>query len=79
MKKLYAFFSLAVLLLGLVVFTLPAIDTSPSDPGGGTGGSGGGTVTTWIRNDVWCTPKHVKEKTYCTIGGDQQCTAQYCR
>ena len=35
MKKFFTFFRIAIMLLGLVVFTLPAIDMSPQNEYGG--------------------------------------------
>lgn len=33
---------------------------------------------TWTRQDLSCPAPSDKEKTTCTAGGAEQCTAQYC-
>jgi hypothetical protein len=79
MKKFLWLFSVVVMLLGIVLFSLlPAdhgVDTSQAPPEGG--GSGGGGTTLWNRYDDDC-PDGIRQKTICRAGGSEQCTAQYC-
>jgi hypothetical protein len=73
--------AVAAFLLAVIVFTTGTTFSMVPDPSyhGDEGGTGsGGGVTTWDRDDEWCTPAHLKKEVHCTIGGLEQCTAVSC-
>jgi hypothetical protein len=78
MKKTISLIGIMVMLLGIVLFTLPAADGGIDTSYNGDDGSGGsGGTTLWVRLDLIC-PDKIHEKTTCDANGLEQCTAQYC-
>lgn len=73
----------------LIAFIVPAISEiiwaieapGPNGPPAPDDGGSGGTVH-YKRKDEVCEPRDPyrpgRQKTYCTVGGDQLCTPQYC-
>ncbi len=78
-KKIRKIMIVMVLVLGFVLsmtsFTSPLF-SQRSEKDDDDGGGGGSTIL-WNRTDIRC-PDNIKEKTICSAGGKQQCTAQYC-
>lgn len=74
MKKFLVVSLLTIMLILSFSLALEAlIDPEPPPPPGG-----GGTL--WVRVDTNCNDFNypAKEKTTCTAGGQEQCTAKYC-
>jgi hypothetical protein len=73
MKKFLVVSLLTIMVILSFSLALEAL-IDPEPPMGG----GGGTL--WVRKDISCNDFNypAKEKTTCTAGGEEQCTAKYC-
>jgi len=87
MKKFLATSLVLITVLGVLLFTVSTFALELNDKNKVTnansveGDDGSGeTVVTWLRKDDPCNdPKNPgREKTSCSLGGNEQCTAQYC-
>jgi hypothetical protein len=81
MKKTISLIAVAVMLLGIVLFTLPAADGGIDTSYNGDDGSsdpGKGTAIYQKRKD-WCDPeKKTKTEYSCLAYGSEQCKVQNC-
>ena len=82
MKKILAVSLLTIMLILSFSLALEALGGGGPIPRESIGGNFGGSSGTelWKRDDIDCNDFNypAKQKTRCTAGGQEQCTAKYC-